>query len=419
MSRPTRQWRRPVPEEKIRHYPWQVASLIAALVATAIGVIIVFLVLLGAWLFAAHGAESTEQVVRVSGDAWLGTHLVPVTIGDFPLGLLPTAFVILPVWCLWRATQWALKSSQPESSRDFWSVCVGITVTYSIACTLVSMFSHSDQVSTSALLAGVHGAVLAFIVTASCVLTYAPSPTLLLDRIAPDVVKGIRIGACAALAIYAISALLLSALLAVHWSELTSVTQVMTKGGIDAFYLTCLMIGYLPTAAMWVTSFVIGPGVLLGGHGVVSIFSAQPGALPAFPLLSILPTSTFAWAPALLAIPILVGAGLFYALPRKHWQPTGPKFIDYLRGLIRVDELRALACAVATLGLIMWMLSSASSGSLGRQLLRSVGPRALDNALWAMALCGGAALILLVLPRLLMCAVSATRAHRASKQHLD
>ena len=418
-SRPARQWRRPIPEEKIRCYPWYLASVIAAGVACGIGCIVVFLALLGAWLFAAHGAESTEQVVRVSGDAWLATQLVPITIGDFPLGLLPTGFLVVPVWCLWRATQWALKSSQPATGKDFWRVCLAITGAYSMICILISLVSHSDQVSTSATAAGVHGAALALVVTMVCILTYAPSPTLLLDRLPSDVVRGMRIGACAAVAIYTISALMLTALLVYNWSELTSVTQVMTKGGIDSLYLTCLMIGYLPTAAMWVASFIVGPGVWLGGQGVVSIFSSQPGALPAFPLLSILPTSTYSWTPALLAIPCAVGVGMFYALPRKHWQPMGPRFVDYLRGLVRLEELRACVSAVATFGLIIWVLSNASSGSLGRQLLRSVGPHALENALWSMTLCGLAIVILLVLPRLLMCAVFAFRAHRTSKQHAE
>ena len=413
---PSRQWRRPIPEERIRHYSWLAASAIATSVAVSVGVIIVFIALLGAWLFAAHGAESTEQVVRVSGDAWLGTHLVPVLIGNFPLGLVPTAFLALPVLCLWRATQWALKSSQPTSSKEFWRMCFAMSGMYAAMCGLVSVISHSDQVSTSRVAAVIHGAVLALVVTTLCVLSYAPSRTMLIDRLPYSVVTGMRIGASVAAALFVISSLILTVVLAMSWSKISSSLHVVTGGGVDGFYLTCLMIGYLPTAAIWVLAYVAGPGVLLGGHGMVSLTAAHPGALPAFPLLSILPTSAPSWAQGLLLIPAGLGIGLYFALPRDHWSPSGPRFVDYVRGIIRRSEVSALCTAVGTLGFITWILATAASGSLGHQLLRSVGPHAPDTALWVMGLCGGSAVVLLITPRALISLVHAIRQYRTSQQ---
>ena len=127
---PQRQWRRPVPEDHINHYPPLIAGAIAAGVAVVIGYILTLGFIMAAWLFAAHGSESTVQVLRAAGIAWQVMHLVPLVIGATTIGVLPWGFLVVPVLILWKATQWALNSSQPKTAIDFIRIAISISLIY-------------------------------------------------------------------------------------------------------------------------------------------------------------------------------------------------------------------------------------------------------------------------------------------------
>ena len=138
-SKPTRQWRRPVIEENIKPHPAPVAALLGAGAAIAFGLIATFVVVMAAWLIAAHGNESVNQVAAAGGIAWLGLQLVPITIGTQVIGLLPWGFIVLPIYLVWRSTEWALKSADPQTAKDYWSVAGILAGTYGLINALLSV----------------------------------------------------------------------------------------------------------------------------------------------------------------------------------------------------------------------------------------------------------------------------------------
>ena len=398
---PQRQWRRPVPEDHINHYPPLIAGTIAAAIAVVIGYILTLGFIMAAWLFAAHGSESTVQVLRAAGIAWQVLHLVPVVIGTTTIGVLPWGFLVVPVFVLWKATQWALKSSQPKTAFEFSRVAISIIIVYALCAGLVGFISATDDLYTSITSSLLHASLVALSVTTACVVTYAPSRTVLTDALPKLFVDGIRPAAISFGLLFIAGSLLTSVSLILNWAQVRAVTTLMAPGFIDGLFMTLLGIGYLPAVNVWAMSYLLGPGIMLGG-GVVTADNASPGALPAFPLLSILPSESASLAAYFILIPILVGIGIYFLMPRERWAAQGDSIAIALSFVIRWREVVTLLVSVGLLSAFVWIAAAASSGPLGTGFLKFIGPVPAEVAFAAISVCGISALLTLVIPRTVM-----------------
>ena len=398
---PQRQWRRPVPEDHINHYPPLIAGAIAAGVAVVIGYILTLGFIMAAWLFAAHGSESTVQVLRAAGIAWQVMHLVPLVIGTTTIGVLPWGFLVVPVLILWKATQWALKSSQPKTAIDFIRIAISISLIYSGLAGLIGFICSTNDLYTGITLSILHTLFVALAVTSVCIITYAPSRTILTDAMPKLIVDGIRPAVISFGLLFIAGSLLTSVALILNWAQVRAVTTLMAPGFIDGFFMTLLGIGYLPTVNVWAMSYLLGPGIMLGG-GVVTPENASPGALPAFPLLSILPSESAALAAYFVLVPILIGIAIYFLIPRERWSAQGDSIAIALSFVVRWREVVTLLVSVGLLSIFVWIAAAASSGSLGIGYLKFVGPVPTEVAAAAIAVCGLSALLTLVIPRTVM-----------------
>ena len=398
---PQRQWRRPVPEDHINHYPPLIAGAIAAGVAVVIGYILTLGFIMAAWLFAAHGSESTVQVLRAAGIAWQVMHLVPLVIGTTTIGVLPWGFLVVPVLILWKATQWALKSSQPKTAIDFIRIAISISLIYSGLAGLIGLICSTNDLYTGITSSILHTLFVALAVTSVCIITYAPSRTILTDAMPKLIVDGIRPAVISFGLLFIAGSLLTSVALILNWAQVRAVTTLMAPGFIDGFFMTLLGIGYLPTVNVWAMSYLLGPGIMLGG-GVVTPENASPGALPAFPLLSILPSESAALAAYFVLVPILIGIAIYFLIPRERWSAQGDSIAIALSFVVRWREVVTLLVSVGLLSIFVWIAAAASSGSLGIGYLKFVGPVPTEVAAAAIAVCGLSALLTLVIPRTVM-----------------
>ena len=398
---PQRQWRRPVPEDHINHYPPLIAGAIAAGVAVVIGYILTLGFIMAAWLFAAHGSESTVQVLRAAGIAWQVMHLVPLVIGTTTIGVLPWGFLVVPVLILWKATQWALKSSQPKTAIDFIRIAISISLIYSGLAGLIGLICSTNDLYTGITSSILHTLFVALAVTSVCIITYAPSRTILTDAMPKLIVDGIRPAVISFGLLFIAGSLLTSVALILNWAQVRAVTTLMAPGFIDGFFMTLLGIGYLPTVNVWAMSYLLGPGIMLGG-GVVNPENASPGALPAFPLLSILPSESAALAAYFVLVPILIGIAIYFLIPRERWSAQGDSIAIALSFVVRWREVVTLLVSVGLLSIFVWIAAAASSCSLGIGYLKFVGPVPTEVAAAAIAVCGLSALLTLVIPRTVM-----------------
>lgn len=410
-SSPARQWRRPEPEEHITHHPIAVAGAIAAVTSVAVGLISSFVVIFIVWLFAGHGNETTTQVVRASGVGWLGTQFVPIEIAGTPYGLMPWGFIVIPVVVLWKSMHWALKSAQPHTVHDYWYTAGALAGVYALIGMFVSMFTSTNDLKTNALRALINTFVIAAMVAAASVLTYAPSKTLLIDPLPRMIVDGIRPGFIVSAFLVFLGALLSTASLLVHFKEVKSVATLMAPAALDGFFLMLLGIAYLPTAAIWAMAYIVGPGISLGATATISAALTNPGRLPAFPLLAALPSTEFEYADKLIYILIAIGIALFFLLPREHWRPQTHEFGYAVTSAFRPRELVALAISMVVIFFSLIVVTIAAGGPLGVEQLSYVGPNPFQVAGRAAFVIGASAYGALLLPRLAVATVYSLR-HR-------
>lgn len=395
-------WRRPDKQENINSYPFALASLIAASSAVAIGLMISFVLIMTTWLLAAHTNESTIQVVRAAAVAWQAAHLVPVTIGGTPVGILPWGFLVIPVITIWKLMHWALKSARPDSGRQFWLVAIYFSLTYGLLSLLISLITSTEGLQTSFIQAIAHTTLIALIVAITVLIDFAPSSTMLTDKLPRDFVAGIRPGLLAAGVLWLAASAVTTISLILNFAEIKAVSGLMAPSAIDQFFLVLLCIGYLPTAISWTFSFLLGSGIHLGGGALVTASSVTTGALPAFPLLSIMPSTVLPWTKYLIVMPILIGVVIYFLIPREPWHAQGETLPLALMHVVRVREITRIAFGVIVLAAATYLLTAFSGGPLGTGYLTFIGPNPIEAVLWAIKVCGLSAVLTLAIPRLVL-----------------
>lgn len=396
------QWRVPDEEPNINRYPLPLASALAAGVAALVGLMLSFILVMAIWLFAAHGNESTIQVVRASAIVWQATHYVTVSIGSIPLGLLPWGFAVIPAVIIWKTMHWALKSAQPNSGKQFWTTGILFSLSYGGISGLISVVSSTEGLSTSFINSVIYSSLIALIVSISVVVTYAPSPTILIDRLPKEVVAGLKPGFVAFLIFWLFSSITTALILVFRWNEIKTVSGLMAPSSIDQIFLTLLSIGYLPTLIAWTLTFLLGANVYLGGSALINTSVVTPGALPAFPILSILPSEVIPWAKYLITVPILLGVLIYFLIPREPWKAQGDSLPIALSHTVRWREFIRIIVALAVFAGGTWLVTNFSSGTLGQAYLAYIGPKPNEVAIQLIKISGISALITLLGPRIIL-----------------
>ncbi len=165
------------------------------------------------------------------------------------------------------------------------------------------------------------------------------------------------------------SALVLAAV-GLSWQGVTAVQSGLEADGTGTVVSVAAQVAMLPNLALWVVSFLAGPGFQVVEGATVTWTGAQSGLLPMAPVLAALPhPGPFPVAVAVVSALLLVAVGLL----------VGARSV---RTVARLSRLRtklgvaAAACAVTAAG--AGVLDAVGGGSLGQFRLSSIGAPALD-----------------------------------------
>ena len=378
------------------------ATVLDVLVLMGLGLGLFFAPLTLIWAF--DDAFSTDLLASwaASVDLWLLGHGVPLSFSLSPeladslsLGALSREFTVdvalLGVGLM--SVLWGYRIGMRETTWRYpllvWTLAVGTMVAGSWAL----VWFVPDQVVTIGLVDALIRPALflaAGLAIASWVLSdqegrvvferYLPSGVLTI------VSSAIRAGIASLVGVIAIASILVAVVLAASFTRVISLYEALQPGPWGIVALSIGQLALLPTLIIWAASVLIGPGFALGTGALISPLGTTLQAVPALPVLGILPTNPEVLGIAVIAVPVVVGAiaGAILA-PRvlagarglwTNMATTG----FFSQPLVQMLLTAVLAGVVTAAG--GWLLAELASGQMGPGRFQLVGPDPALIGLW-------------------------------------
>jgi hypothetical protein len=345
-----------------------VAAAVASVVAAVVSGLPVVLALGLFWL--TEDAAGPGGAVRLGLAGWLLGHGVPLNTSAGRLGLPPLTLAALAAWRLIRAgvhTSRAIGARGCGSLRRAFTVAGAVGVGYGLLGALAAVVVDTDGRVVSPVRAGITlacfgaaGALLGALRTTGALWRLARrTPRPLRD--------GVRTGLVAAFLLLAAGTGVAGLAVAVAGGAASDMIAAYRTGVAGQAGITLISLAYAPNAAVWATSYLLGPGFAVGTDSVVRTTEVSLGALPAVPLLAALPHGPVGgFGAALLAVPTLAGMVAGWLLVRH-------RVADHDLGNW-VGLLTAAATAGPVAGVALGAAALASGGPLGDGRLAEMGP---------------------------------------------
>lgn len=379
--------------------------------AAVLSALVVILPLTGVWATNGFSDRDYASLARLSGQAWLLLHGVPLslsypagTVGPEPSGgllsLIPLGLTMIPFFLCWRAGRRLARASYTD---QLWQALLGALGTYAILGICAAYFSANEDVSISlvagALIplisAGLGVIIGARVEAGSWVRLIGVDLTDWIARTSQHsrwagsyLWAAIRAGVVGITAAVGLSAVLLVVALTISWAEIVTVYEKLDAGIIGGIVLTVAQLGLLPNLVVWTLAWASGAGFSIGTGSTISPLETTVGPLPAVPVLAALPTGQLEFAYAALLIPVAAGvlAGWWFLREGEN------HFDEWLSIKIRARWFTASAstvCLGVVIGVVSGLLAAAialiARGSLGIGRFVEIGPDPLWTGIWVAA----------------------------------
>lgn len=204
-----------------------------------------------------------------------------------------------------------------------------------------------------------------------------------LDRWRDEIGVASRIAGFTLAGAVAIAGATLAVLVLTGYATMVSLYESLHTGILGGFVLTAAQMAFIPVAVVWMVAWIVGPGFAIGSGAVVSPFATTVGAVPAIPLLGIIPESTVVggWVTIIPGLIALIAAVRFSGWVSSRDRVFNP---GSLADMGRLAFTAAAAAAIV--GLTTAVVGSYASGSAGGGRFALVG---IDPVFVALVLAGG------------------------------
>jgi hypothetical protein len=363
-------------EAAVPNRPVLLSAVISAGACLLTGLLTCAAVAVIGWLAASFGGAS--EAVRAGASAWLVAHKAGVTLGSGAITVAPLGLTLFFGWCLYRGGKSAARTSAVDRTRDLIVLSGAFAVVYGLGAMIIALLTADGSLRVSPLSAFLGAASLALVAGTVGVLVESGAAEDIADATPIGLRDAVPAAAAAVLTVIAIASLLYGVLLAIHFSRITGMLELLDAGVVGSVVLFAICLMLLPNMVLYVVSFLAGPGFQLGVGTTIAPTGVVVGNLPALPLLAAVPADG-ATPTYLLVLTALVplGAGVVAGL------------VVARRGLADQDadalgwDAFALRGAMAALvaGVIVFALLALSGGSAGPGRMSAVGvPAALPAA---------------------------------------
>ena len=292
--------------------PLTTAAAIAAVGAAGTTMVTFMGLAVIGWFLADAGAHGqTTDALRVGADVWLVGHGAQLTASGIPLGIVPLTVTAVLAVVLFRFGRWAGVTAQPaEDDRTVALAATILTGIYVVIAVITCVLATQESASPS-LGRAILGSLLVAGVAGTLGMGVGTGRLRGWFDLVPAWFRAIAYGAAASfLLLVAVSAVLVAAALVTGLNEASAVMSELRLGPGDYVMYALATVAVAPNAVLFGSAYLLGPGFAVGTGTVVSPSVVTLGPVPAFPLLAALPGSGPApeWAPAVLVVPVLVGA---------------------------------------------------------------------------------------------------------------
>ncbi|MEV6413409.1 DUF6350 family protein [Kribbella sp. NPDC051718] len=343
--------------------PVIVSAVIGAGACLLTGLLACAAVAVVGWLAAAFGGAA--GAVRAGATVWLVAHKSGATLGDARLSVAPLGLTLFLAWCLYRGGRFTARVSGADETKDLALASGVLAVTYGLGALIIALLTSDGTVKVSPATAFLGAATLAIIAGTAGILVESGAASDIVDATPQGLRDVIPAAAAAVLTIVAVASLLYAVLLAVHFSRVTSMLELLDAGVVGSVVLFAICLMLLPNVILYVVAFLAGPGFQLGVGTTIAPTGVDVGNLPALPLLAAVPadgaTPTYLLVLTAL-VPLLAGVMAGFVVARRGMAAEDSDVLGWdafaLRG--------AIAALLAGIALMMLMLLSGGAAGPGR-----------------------------------------------------
>ncbi|MDN3024525.1 DUF6350 family protein [Streptomyces sp. S.PB5] len=306
--------------------PGLAASLLGGALAAGLGLGSFAVLVMVLWISSPYPDSGPGGALHVAAALWLLAHGAELVRTDTlsgvpaPVGVTPLLLVVVPAWLVYRAARDAVDDEAEATRGSGRTVFAGVVLGYLAVGAGAALYAAGGDLRPSWVWTCMCVPVVVAVAAGAAVWTAYGRPREPVDSALLLLPAGLRrllhdgTAARAALAGVAVlvggGALLLAASLVWHGGAARLSFLQLTEGWSGRFAVLLLCVALVPNAAVWATSYALGPGFMLGaGHMVAPLSSAPAPLLPPFPLLAAVPqagTGTWLnWAAG--AVPVVGG----------------------------------------------------------------------------------------------------------------
>ena len=393
------------------------ATVLDVVVLVGLGLGLLFAPLTLVWAFDDGFATDLLLSWAIAVDGWMLGHGVPLTLTLDPslaqslsLGESSSSFVVdIALLGLGLITLlWGYRIGRRSGTRIYpvftWFVAVGTLVGLSFS---MVFFLPQHMVTMELMDALVRPALFlaAGLALATWVGSRAPGGRVL-EGVLPETVlavmrTGVKTAGASVLGLVALASLAIAGLVLWSFGTMIVLYESLQPGVWGIITLSIAQLALLPTAIVWGAMWMVGPGFALGTGALVSPLGTTVQAVPALPLLGIIPSTPPMEAIMIVAVPLAVSfiAGvaattmLLGSNPGNLWRNVGDTEFHH-QPLVQILAASAVAGVLGSFG--GFVLASMTSGSAGPGRFQNVGADPAQIALWwGLEICVGVLLGLL------------------------
>ena len=379
------------------------ATVLDVVVLVGLGLGLMFAPLTFVWAFDDGFATDLLLSWAIAVDGWMLGHGVPLTLTLDPtlaqslsLGESSSTFVVdIALLGLGLITLlWGYRIGRRSGTRIYpvstWFVAVGTLVALSF---VMVFFLPAHMVTMELMDALVRPALFlaAGLALATWVGSRAPGGRVLEGALPETLLAvmrtGVKTAGASVLGLVALASLAIAGLVLWSFGTMIVLYESLQPGVWGIITLSIAQLALLPTAIIWGAMWMVGPGFALGTGALVSPLGTTVQAVPALPLLGIIPSTPPMGAIMIVAVPLAVSfiAGVAATTmllgnnPGDLWRNVGDTEFHH-QPLVQI--LAASAAAGALGSFAGFVLASMTSGSAGPGRFQNVGADPAQIALW-------------------------------------